>query len=482
MDDTSTTDVATDTGSAVEGALVASDASPGIVTEPNAGLDLATTALDTATDSADFDSIVSSIPANDADLEAQKGQQHYQALIDQRAQLRTLSKAVRDTAPLRELAKLGSPKAIQGKLQLANLLYSPMIDPATQQPRIDPTTQTPFVTTRPFIQYLDKNSPGMPEQLLADLLDYETSVNGAAPRKMSLQVLDYWDGKYPNWWKTHYGAQIAPVTGAVTPEELAEIPAQYHDAYRTIPPSIRHAWSAYDPADQTRMLEDYKGKADTAVRDAAATEAAKAKEAQDSQRLQAYVQQEQAKYFDTVRRDRFSAISQTLAKQLTFSEDAATNSVMHGAVGTILWNLIDPDGRFIAEQSILKPLGFKLDSSFDAALNRFNTNANAAVANAIAGDHIQASTCEAEAMDAADQLVAKLGIIGLEVAKRMGAKQAAAAATLGNALTTATTTRPAITIGASQAANPSGILPAGMRPDSPEALRHIAGATRFVSS
>lgn len=478
MDDTLQTGASADAGSTAEGALAALDSSPAVSTEPT-GLEPASTALASATGTADLDTLIAGIPADDSDLQSSIGQQHVQNLIDQRSQLRTLSKAVRELTPLREFATLGSPKAVQSKLQLANLLYSPLLD-AANQPRIDPTTQTPFVTTRPFVQYLDQNSPGMPEQLLADLLDYETAVNGVQ-RKMSLQVLDYWDSKYPNWWKQRYGAQIAPLTGAVTPEELAAYPSEYHAGIMLMPSGLRQSLAAYEDGEKTRILEDYKGKADVAARDKTDAVTKTQREASEAQRLQGYIASEQAKYFDTVRRERFSAISQTLAKQLTFSEDAVTNSVMHGSVGTILWNLIDPDGRFIAEETILKPLGFKLDKSFDAALNRFNTNAAAAVANYIAGDAVQAQQAEAEATDAADQLVAKLGIIGLEVAKRMGAKQAAAATALGNALSTAITTRPTLTIGSSQPASATGFLPAGMNPNSPEALRWTAEHTGFVT-
>ncbi len=481
-DELQTSGASADTGSTAEGALAALDTTPSVDTEPTglATADQQTALAPVAGQAADFDSIVASIPADDADLEAQRGQQHYQALVDQRGHLRTLSKAVRELTPLKELAKLGSPTALRGKLELANKLYSPMIDPTTRQPRIDPATQTPYITTRPFIEHLDQNSPGMPEQLLADLLDYQTEVNGV-PKKMSLQVLDYWDGKFPGWWKQRYGSQIAPITGAVTPEELAAFPSQYHEGIMLMPIGLRSSLSAYDDAEQVRILEDYKGKAETKAKEAADKTAATAKEATDAQRLQVYIQQEQSKYFDAVRRERFSAISQTLAKQLTFSEDAVTNSVMHGSVGTILWNLIDPDGRFIAEETILKPLGFKLDVSFNAALNRFNTNAANAVAYAISGDNIKAADCEAEAQDAADQLVAKLGIIGLEVARRMGAKQAAGAATLGKALDTANTVRPNITGGTSQPqGGASTILPTGMNPNSPEALQYIAEHTNFV--
>lgn len=434
-------------------------------------------ALDTGTDN--FSAIIDAIPVDDADLTGQETQPHYQALTQMRGQLRTLGSTLKELLPLREYEALGPLPTIKPKVELANLLYSPLTD-ARGQAVIDPVTQTPYLTTRPAIEFLDANSPGMPEQLLADLLDFEVTVDDRGTRRpLKLQVLDYWDAKFPNWWRNRYGAQIAPVTGAVSPEELAEIPSEYHEAYRRIPPSIRHAWAAIDEADRTRMLADYKRDVDREARETADQAAAAEQEARDNYARQQFIAVKQREYLQTIRQERYATMSQTLEKQIAFSADPVVNSIHHGMLGATLANLTDPDVDFIGKQKVLEPLGIKLDQKFEAALNRFYTNAYAKVAYEVAGDAVQTSTAETETQAAADQLAAKLGIIALAIAEKVGAQRAKAAAAVNTALNSATTVRPSPGTAAAPAS--TGGLPAGVRPDSPEALREIASRTNFVT-
>lgn len=475
MDDSTnlqTTSVSDDAGfaSAGEYSLAVPSNEPAAPAAPAPG----TVDLEPAAPAADLQAIFSSIPADDTDLT--QTDPHYQAMVAQRGNLRTLSAAYKELEPLRGYSELGPISTIQPKVELANKLYSPLLD-AQNQPVLDPATRLPHVTTLPFIQYLDQKSPGMPEQLLADLLDFETADATGTQRKMSLQVLDYWDKRYPEWWKRRYGSQITPISSGVTEDELAEVPKQYHEGYRLIPPSIRHALSAYDEADRVRLLEDYQGKADEAKAKVAAGEAGKQREFEDARALQAHVFTKQREYLQTVRKERFTALSQALAKQFTFSEDATINTVMHGVLGAALANLTDPDVDFIGKEKILTPLGLSLDQKFAGALNAFYTGAANKVAYEIAGDEVQASTSEREASAAADQLSARLAVIALAIAAKMGSKQAEEALKLGASL--GTQARPT----SGNAAPPAprvGSLPDNVRPGSPEALQEIARRSGFV--
>lgn len=443
--------------------------------EPAAPADAGQVGLQPAEPAADLQSLISSIPADDADLKPTDP--HYQAMVAQRVNLRTLSAAYKELEPLRGYSELGPVSTIQPKVELANKLYSPVVD-AQGQPVIDPATRLPFITTVPFLQYLDQNSPGMPEQLLADALDFETADNTGTKRKMSLQVLDYWDKRYPDWWKRRYGSQITPVySSGITEDELTEIPKQYHEGYRLIPPSIRHALAAYDEADRTRLLEDYQAKADAAKAAVATAESDKQREFEDAQRLQAHVFEKQREYLQTIRKERFTALSQSLSKRFAFSDDASINTVMHGVLGAAIANLTDPDIDFIAKEQILAPLGVSLDQKFYSALNSFYVNAANKVAYEIAGDAVQSSTAEREANAAADQLSARLAVIALQIAAKMGSKQAQDAAKLGASI--GTQARP--TAGTQAPPAPQvGNLPDNMRPGTPEALAEIARRTGFV--
>lgn len=416
----------------------------------------------------EVDAVISAIPADDNDLANQLEQRHAQSLIQARGQLRVLRNALRDSHKAQKAySELGELDAIKSQLEIANLLFSPVIDPATNQPRRDPETQIALVDPTPFVQYLDENSPGMPEQLLSALLGYRTEVAPGHYDTLANQVFRSW-GLDPTRVEDYRNINtLAPVSSAVTALELKNIPPEFHEAYKSIPPSIRNAWDAYDEADQVRMLHDYKERLDSIqFKDEVKRDKA-TREAREAAEFRAEVAGAQEKYFDTVRRERFSAIANSLRSQVKFSEDAATNTLLHGAVGAMLANLINPELRFVSEEA-LATLGVKLDHTFDEALDKFNSNANDKVALEMSGDRVRALTAQNAAKDAADQLVAKLTTIALKVATKLGGQMVTAAAAKGTALDSATAARPT-TGGSSAPAEGASILPPGVRPGSPEA-------------
>jgi hypothetical protein len=368
-------------------------------------------------------------------------------------------------------------------MEIANLLYSPLLDPRTGRPVVDPNTGTEYISTVPLLQYLDEKSPGMPEQLMTDLLEFQpTDEQGRLTPKLSHQVLTYW-GLDPARIKDYRNIdQLVASTGsAITAEELADIPPQFHQAYRNLLPSVRDAWPAYSEADQLMLLQREQRNIDRDARDTERDEQDKQMNAYQQQQYRALVHQEQRKYFDTVRRERFASIAEKLSTQITFSADPATNAVMHGAVGTVLANLIDPELRFVSE-GLLSALNVKLDHTFDEALNAFNTNAEKKVALEMAGDLVQAGQVGDRSNAAANLLTTKLGIIALKVARAMGGQQAAAAAASGQAIDNAAISRPTAGNGTSPNGQQTGILPPHIRPGTPEAARWIGQQTGFWTS
>lgn len=427
----------------------------------------------------EVDEVIQAIPADDNDLKDQLEQRHAQSLIQTRGQLRVLSKALRDAHNAKKAySELGELDSIKPQLELANLLFSPVVDPATNKPVYDPETQTPYVDPRPFVEYLDEYSPGMPEQLLATLLEYRTQVgvdpstNRPIMDTLANQVFRQW-GLDPRRLVDYQNIdKLAPVSSAVTATELEEIPKEFHEAYKSIPPSIRNAWAAYDEPDQLRMLHDYKDQQASKEFQHRVEERDKQQAAMDTARFQAAVAMEQGKYFETVRRERFGAIANSLNSQVKFSDDPATNTIMHGAVGAVLASLIDPELRFVSEPA-LKALGITLDHTFDEALDKFNSNANDKVALEMSGDTVRAGKAQNDAKNAADQVAAKLTTIALKLVTKMGGQMATAAKAQGNALASANAVRP--TSGNGSAPNLSqGVLPAGVSPGSPEARRFWA--------
>ena len=457
--------------------------STGAATPGGDGLaQVAQTALDQATGqpaAAQTDPIataLSAIPANDDDLASVTDMQQRQLLTGLRGQLRVIGDAYRELEPLRVFEPFGDPKAVQTRLQIANLLYTPVKGP-NGQPVRDPNTQTIRITTKPFVEHIDKVSPGLPEQLLVDLLALETENETGVKEPLLNQVFRFYKldiNRLPQY--QNIDAHIARSTGTITPEELAEIPSEYHAAYRTVPASIRAAWASLDPADQTRLLEDYKGKLDDAAyKEEQRTQALQRQEAERIAYAN-HVAAKQEEYLGTVRRERTDSLITHLSQQITFSTDPATNKVMIGTLAGSLAQLLDPDWRFVAEEQVLAPLGLKLDHTFDAALESFNTNAGNAVAARLAGDEGQAGPAFEEAVKAANQLMAKLAIFALAVAKRQGATVVERAAQQAGNLAAAAAARPGMPN--AQVAQTNGrLLPDNMRPGSDEAARFLAEQT-----
>jgi hypothetical protein len=427
---------------------------------------------------------VDQLPADDSDLAAPNFP-HAQGLRDQRQQIRTLNKALKEHQQALQQwqaysESLGNPESLQGAVQLRDLLYSPLTDNQGYF-ILDPKTQTPYITTVPYLEYLDEVSPGMPEQLLTDLLGFQPlDERGQRTLPMYQQVLNYWDAKNPGWWKQRYGVSDTPSpTTAVSPQELNDIPPEYHAAYKQLPVSIRNAWVAFDEADQIAMLHREQQNLERDQREVQLSQQAQQQAENERQQHAVYLAEQQAAYFDQVRRERFTVIAQQLAQQLTFSPDAATDAVMRGSVLTLMANLLNPDWHFVSAEA-LRAMNIQLGQQFDAALNSFDANANNYVAFTLAGDMGQATTAQERANDAANFLTTRLGVIALQVAKKMGAQQRAAASTQAGRLAGATTTLPSAGNGTSPNGQHSGILPPGMTPGSADAARWLAQQTGFV--
>jgi hypothetical protein len=140
---------------------------------------------------------------------------------------------------------------------------------------------------------------------------------------------------------------------------------------------------------------------------------------------------------------------------------------MIGTLASTMAQLLDPAWRFVAVDNVLEPLGLKVDHTFDAALAKFNANAENYVANREAGATGPAATALADATSATNQLMAKIAIFALAVAKKQGATVVEKAATQAARLSAATATQPAVA-GQTIPTNGNGAIPPGMQPGSRE--------------
>lgn len=425
---------------------------------------------------ADLTTLLDAIPADDTDIAAQVNAPMYKDVVAQRTQLRTLASTVRELQPLTIYRDLGEPDYVRGRLEALDAMFSPVLDRTTNQPLRDPKTGTTYYTTRPFFEAQEKESDGFCMQAFADLGTMEFPNGTGVMESLYKQYLRYLNLDparildYQNIDKL-----LAETNAAVSLDELVNIPTDYHEAYRLIPASVRATWATIKEGDRALLLQEYKSKIDEK-----ATKAVEAKERanRDAYELAQYhgrVAEARVKFFDTVRRERFTAISESLSKQVKFSDDPVRNAVLHGATIAVLANVLDPELRFVSENTTLKALNIKLPQDFLNQIKIFNAAANEYVALDMADEKGRAVGELEKANKAANRIMAKLAVIQLDVAKAMGGTVLEGVNKQNAATSTAAQGRESVTANAVTATTEGGgILPPGMRPDSPEAAKFFA--------
>lgn len=399
------------------------------------------------------------------------------------AELRGKTSTAEPVLPLIE--QYGGPEPVQARLQTFDKLYSPVIDPATQQPLRDARglTQT---TALPFIEDVDAQDPGMAEQILYDALSYQVDYYGngqkvALYRHPTVQAeLLKACGLDPARAEDYRNidALSAPQDTGVTPEDLAGVPTEFHDVFKSLPPGIRADLKLQDAETRQFNLEVYKERADRKTAEAQA-QAAQTQERQAAeQNARQYVAKEQDAFVGQQLQESHAAIMDDLARQVTFSDDAKDNAVMHGVVGACVLALRDPDSSF-ATGKMLEALGVKVDPGFYQALTDADKHLRDAKAYELFGQQGLKQKALTDANNAKRQALAKAAPIALRIAKALGGKVAARAAQQNGALAGATTTRPVPTDGGGDGSG-DGLLPAGMLANDPRAGVYLAKQTGLV--
>lgn len=424
----------------------------------------------------DLSAILDAIPVDDTDIAAQSTAPMYKDVIAQRAQLRTLSNTVRELQPLTAYRDFGEPDYVRGRLEALDSLFSPILDKATGQPLRDPQTQTTYYTTRPFFEALEKESEGICEQAFADLCAMQFPNAKGQMESLGTQYLHYL--KLDPTRLTDYiniDKLLSQSTTAVTLDELVDVPADYHAAYRTILPEVRAQWATYSEAGKAQLLQQAKRELDRIESDKAKETETARRDAYELAQYHGRVQEARNKYFDQVRRERFTAASQSLAKQIRFSDDPKRNLVMHGATIAVLANVLDPEFRFVSESTALKALDIKLSKEFLEQIDIFNATAHEYVALLMANEKGRAEDELEKNHKAGNRIMAKLAVIQLEVAKAMGGTVLEQANKTATAVDAAASGRESAAAAATAAAaGDLGILPPGIRPGTPEADKYWA--------
>lgn len=387
-------------------------------------------------------------------------------------------KSLEGTKPLIE--KYGDVETVSSRLEMFDQMFTPVINPETQQPVVDPESGFQFYDPTPFFQSVDEQNPGFAETALGAILKMEK------PSVYTGQVEPLWKDMFRNSgldpdryddYKNIDALTVAPSTD-ITPEELGEIDEKYHEAYKSFNADQRDDLRKASPLARESYLQDRAEKLERQRSEAAQAEADKAQEAQRQQTIRTYVETETNSYLAQQRQEGYATIMDDLASKVTFSGDEQANTVMHGLVGSLITSLIDPDLRFATEKT-LNALGIKLDPSFDQSLAAATTASQDYKKYDLAGQKLMAQRALSEGRGPKEQIKTKLSAIALAAAKALGGTVQARANQTNQLLAEASRVRPTPGIG-SAAAEGNGYLPAGMRADSPEADIYLARRAGLV--
>jgi hypothetical protein len=397
-----------------------------------------------------------------------------QALLKLRTALEARNGEVGELKTLEPVKPLleqhGGLETVQARLEAYDSLFTPVVNPETQAPELD-DRGFQRVTARPFIERVDGENPGMAEVILNDLLAYEPDRGDGQKVPLWHSLLEVW-GLDPNRLSDYRNIDALtpqPSAGDITQDELQAVPEQFRETYKSLPPGVRNDLQMQDEETRNFNLEAHKERFDAKQQ----AQARQEQEAQERQRAQAqareYVAREQEGYVSQHLREGYARIMDDLSSKVTFSADPAENAALQASVGSFIFSLRDPDFRE-ANKERLEQAGIRLGADFDEALAAVDHHLRAAKAFDLYGQKDRARSSDALATAEKNKVFAKLTPIALRAAKLVAGQKAAQATRQGQSLEDASILRP--TPGQSgTASESSGILPPGMRADSPEANR-----------
>lgn len=321
---------------------------------------------------------------------------------------------------------IGDPAQAQTAHELIGLLHSPV------------EGEPNGYSTKPFLDRVDQESPGVANQLFADLLAYVVPDDNG---KMDTLVRHLYrsHGLDPDRAEDYRNIDTLRASGVVTSDQLAKIDERYHEAFKALPQEARDdilALKETNPA----LADQYLRNAERSLASERFEQEQRQREeqAQQTQQVQFEQQLQAAVYNDIIAEVKtiHDSIYQNLSSQFTFSSDATQNSLEHRKIMATLATLQNPAYRFVAEEA-LKSVGVTLNG-FDELANRWEDRRSAYTQYKTMGDNLRANKALSEATAAKQQILAKLNDYALRLAKASGQRAAGAAAQTESQLTAAT--------------------------------------------
>ncbi len=378
------------------------------------------------------------------------------------------------------IEQIGDPAQVQANQELFNLLYSPTNDPNDY-------------STTPFLQRLEQDSPGSVDKLYRDLTSFQTEIDGQRDTVVRHMVRSW--GLNPDnieKYRQLENGQLPVASGIVNPEQLASIPAQFHEGFKSLPSQAQQDILALSqsPEESNRLTaQTYLQHAQNSVESQKFRE--QIQQQQEAQRkaeeaqLEQTIQTESEQAIEQITSEIYSSIHQSLASQVKISANEIENEAYLTGVMSNLYTLLDPAGRKLTLEPLLQKLNISLDSTiagqqvpFDQTVQRLIERTSAAKRFEHYGDQRRAQIAKSEAAQARGILTAKLNQIALKLAQPTANARANGNGNLGAT--------------ARQVPNGNGVqqqngnspfaLPPGVQPFSPEADAHYLAVTRSLAS
>lgn len=426
-----------------------------------------------------LDDILSSIPETDDDVTEQINRE---AVLSQRGHLRVLGSAIKELKPLegfKDLTQRGTPEIIKSRLDAFDQLFSPAVDPETKQPMLDERTGAPKYTTTPFWESMRTKQAGFVDQATHDLLylpqvgpDGQPVINQKTGQPETIlrdvfRQLGLDPDRYDDY--KNLDTILAQSGNALTADDLAAIPENLREAFKSYPESIRQQLWGMDDEARNFHLTERQEKLDRQKQEAEQAKEQEQIQAQTQARQMEQTRQmvvtEQNKYLAEERQSALSEILNALDQQVTFSGDEKTNSIFRGMIGSLVAGLLDEDFDF-ATGPVLKAMGVELNG-FRDALNTATTQSKNYKLYELAGQGTLAENAKSAAYGPKQQAVTKAGQIALDLARALGAQVQAKSEQRDKLLAQAGGSR--VPPEGSVNTGSQSILPPGVRADSPEA-------------
>lgn len=159
------------------------------------------------------------------------------------------------------IEQMGGWDRVEPLMQLANGLFTPQVDPDTNELVTDPQTGLPKYTAYPFVEQLVQQSPNTLAEIVWRALDEPLGDNETFGHWVMRERL----GLDPNMLATYQqiqspqqAAAFIAQSGGVDPTELESVPAEYHNAYKSLTPHLREEYALMGEEAKRQVLEERK--------------------------------------------------------------------------------------------------------------------------------------------------------------------------------------------------------------------------------